>query len=201
MVQLRVTSPQLHGAVFVLHGDFFTIGRDPDNHIQLHHSSVSKHHALIKAEGDEFQLFDLHSTNGVIVNGRRCVVAHLRDGDRVLLGEIELRVENNHPLASAQAAPAFPAAFSQPIAPAPNSAPSAAKSNPAPASAPEAATATTTRARKLLWFSRFRRAKPPGCPADNPPAPPSREQIRSELARTFAKMGLEMPKPPPRPRR
>jgi predicted component of type VI protein secretion system len=93
MPQLRVTSPALRGAVFNLAGDYFTVGREPDNSIRLDHTSVSKHHAILKADGGDFQLLDLHSTNGVIVNGERRVVAHLREGDRIQLGEVELHFE------------------------------------------------------------------------------------------------------------
>src|SRR5437667_12904722 len=93
MSQLRVTSPVLNGAVFELSGEFFTIGREPDNNIQLDHTSVSKHHAMLKIDNGDFKLFDLHSTKAIVVNRERRVVAHLREGDRILLGEIELCFE------------------------------------------------------------------------------------------------------------
>src|SRR3989442_10565702 len=91
MSQLRITSTILNGGVFELAGDYFTIGREPDNTIQIDHISISKHHAMLKIDGGDFQLFDLHSTNGVLVNGEPRIVAHLHDGDRIVLGEIELR--------------------------------------------------------------------------------------------------------------
>src|SRR2546425_1886951 len=100
MSQLRVTSPTLSGAVFVLDGEYFTIGREPDNNIHLDHTSVSKQHAILKVDKGDFKLFDLHSTNGIIINGDRRVVAHLREGDKILLGEVELRFEANNKLAT-----------------------------------------------------------------------------------------------------
>ncbi len=188
MAQLRVTSPNLKGAVFVLDGEFFTIGREPDNHIQLDHTSVSKHHALLKADGDAPELFDLHSTNGVIVNGERRAVAPLRDGDRIVLGEVELRFEADRQLAQGQAPAPFPANLSR----------------PAPTSVSALPTTAVSRHKRPSWLARFRRAKTNGQsnkPADEPPTPPSREKIRAELTQTFGKMGLEMPKPPPSRRR
>lgn len=93
MARLRVTSGLLRDQVFELAGEFFTIGREDGNIIRLDHGSVSKLHALLKVQGEDFVLLDLHSTNGVVVNGRRGVVHHLIDGDRIILGEIGLRFE------------------------------------------------------------------------------------------------------------
>ncbi len=47
-----------------------TIGRGEDNTIALPHVSVSKHHAVIIKENDNFYIFDHSSTNGVVVNGK-----------------------------------------------------------------------------------------------------------------------------------
>ena len=121
MSQLRVTSSNLNGAVFVLDGEYFTLGREPDNHIQLTHTSISKHHAILKIDDGDFKLFDLHSTNGIVVNGDQRVVAHLRDGDKIVLGEIELRFEANNKLAATQALSPLPPIPSRPVAPPPPS--------------------------------------------------------------------------------
>ena len=79
-MQLRITSSALNGTVFELNGEYFTIGRESDNTIRLEHSSVSKHHAILKFNGEDVQLMDLHSTNGTIINGESSVVAHLKSG-------------------------------------------------------------------------------------------------------------------------
>ena len=95
MAQLRVTSSNLQGAVYALAGEYFTVGRETDNTVQISHSSISKHHAMLTVDKDDFILRDLHSTNGIIVNGEKTVIRHLKDGDRVILGEVELRFEIN----------------------------------------------------------------------------------------------------------
>jgi hypothetical protein len=91
MTMLRVISDTLHGNTFDLSANYITIGRAADNTICLDHTSVSKHHAMLTVDGSDFKLCDLHSTNGTIVNGHSIVCTHLKDGDRITLGDVELR--------------------------------------------------------------------------------------------------------------
>jgi pSer/pThr/pTyr-binding forkhead associated (FHA) protein len=67
------------------------IGRLPECDVLLQDGLVSRMHARISVQQDAVVLEDLHSTNGVYVNGRR--VGHstpLREGDRILIGTTEL---------------------------------------------------------------------------------------------------------------
>lgn len=50
--------------------DCVSIGRNAANAICLPHISVSKKHAIIQKENNEWYIYDTKSTNGVIVNGR-----------------------------------------------------------------------------------------------------------------------------------
>jgi len=189
MSQLRVTSSMLNGNAFPLDGEYFTIGRDPSNIIHINHTSVSKHHAMLIIDGDDYKLFDLHSTNGVIVNGERRVVAHLRDDDKVALGDIELRFETGSRTVTQLMSP-FPPLGSHPTPTAPPRPPSV----PSPVVKKEAPLKTPGLFARLL--STFR-GKKTAADAPKASASPSREEIRTELSQTFGKMGLEMPKPPP----
>jgi predicted component of type VI protein secretion system len=79
-----------------------TIGRNPSADISLDDPLVSRSHARIVVLGDgSVALEDLHSTNGVYVNGAR-VGRHsqrLCEGDRLLVGTFELSVFGaRHPL-------------------------------------------------------------------------------------------------------
>jgi pSer/pThr/pTyr-binding forkhead associated (FHA) protein len=68
-----------------------TIGRDDDNDIVLSNGTVSKHHAQIVFNGASFEICDLQSANGIIVN-RQCVEnAELKSGDMIQLGETVLK--------------------------------------------------------------------------------------------------------------
>jgi predicted component of type VI protein secretion system len=108
MTRLHVISDILCGNTFDLSADYITIGRAADNTICLDHASVSKHHATLTVDGNDFKLCDLHSTNGTIVNGDSIVCTHLKDGDRITLGDIELRfalAEKSRALSPSPSAP------------------------------------------------------------------------------------------------
>ena len=62
------------------------LGRDPSSAIRLHDTEVSRHHAEIRRSDDIYTLFDLGSSNGTYVNGRRIQRHALASGDQVQLG-------------------------------------------------------------------------------------------------------------------
>ena len=70
---------------FELTEDPVTIGRLPDNAIQIEDPSVSSHHAEILYAADRHILRDLNSTNGTRVNTRQISEGPLHNGDRILL--------------------------------------------------------------------------------------------------------------------
>jgi pSer/pThr/pTyr-binding forkhead associated (FHA) protein len=91
--------PELTAPVTVItpNGDFelntgsLLIGRLPECDVLLPDNLVSRMHARLSVQADSVVVEDLHSTNGVYVNGMR--VGHstvLREGDRILLGTTEI---------------------------------------------------------------------------------------------------------------
>lgn len=66
------------------------IGRELDNTLRLPDPSISRHHCVIRKVGAGFEIQDLQSSNGVLLNGSRVQSSPLRDGDRVTLGQIQL---------------------------------------------------------------------------------------------------------------
>jgi pSer/pThr/pTyr-binding forkhead associated (FHA) protein len=72
---------------FSLSEGVVTIGRLPDNLIQVDNLAVSGHHAKIYWEADHYTLEDNNSLNGTFVNNRRISKAVLKDGDEVLIGK------------------------------------------------------------------------------------------------------------------
>lgn len=70
------------------------IGRAASNDITLSHSSISRSHALLENKQDAWVVTDLHSANGVLVNGARVERAELHSGDAIALGEVKMRFEN-----------------------------------------------------------------------------------------------------------
>jgi adenylate cyclase len=74
-----------------------SIGRSPENSLQLPDHEVSRRHAIIQAQGErEFWLVDLGSANGTYVNGRRIsqsVRLHNSDIIRIANNELEFCTE------------------------------------------------------------------------------------------------------------
>ncbi len=64
-----------------------TIGRLPDNSVQIDNLAVSGHHAKIYWETDHYVVEDNNSLNGTYVNNRRVSKQPLADGDTVLIGK------------------------------------------------------------------------------------------------------------------
>ncbi len=64
------------------------VGRAQDNQMVLEDPTVSRHHAWVKGEGEEFLVFDVGSGNGTFVNDERVEEPrHLENGDVVRFGE------------------------------------------------------------------------------------------------------------------
>lgn len=82
-----------HEAAFLLLPPRTTIGRTPDNDLQLCESYISRAHAVIKLGPDSAIIEDADSRNGVFVNERRVRRELLRDGDLVMLGKAHFRFE------------------------------------------------------------------------------------------------------------
>ncbi|HKZ72870.1 MAG TPA: FHA domain-containing protein, partial [Steroidobacteraceae bacterium] len=68
-----------------------TVGRTPDNDLQIDARFISRHHAVILAGPVQTIIEDLNSTNGVRVNGRRVTRQPLKDGDVVIIGKTRFR--------------------------------------------------------------------------------------------------------------
>jgi pSer/pThr/pTyr-binding forkhead associated (FHA) protein len=78
---------------FLYHQDLITIGREPDNLLQLpdqHKRLVSRHHAQIERVDDAFHVLDHGSMNGTYVNDEKIekdLPRVLQNGDRLKIGD------------------------------------------------------------------------------------------------------------------
>lgn len=73
------------------HGDL-RIGRSEESEIAIDDPSLAQTHArLLLDDSGEWQIVDLQSSNGVLVNGEPYGKAMLRSGDLLQLGEVKLR--------------------------------------------------------------------------------------------------------------
>lgn len=91
--RLRVESGELTGREIPLRRTETLLGRSPASDVALLDENVSRDHALIlfDEESGEFSIEDLQSTNGTLVNGKRCRSQVLQAGDAIRIGRTELR--------------------------------------------------------------------------------------------------------------
>ncbi|MEI7727926.1 MAG: FHA domain-containing protein [Verrucomicrobiota bacterium] len=69
------------------------IGRAPDNDLVMQDSSVSSQHCLLEFRDDSWWVRDLNSRYGTRINSLRVTEARFMVGDRIRIGDSELRLE------------------------------------------------------------------------------------------------------------
>lgn len=70
----------------ILSKDTFSIGRLPDNDLELNDNLVSRHHSKIIKQGTDFFIQDLGSANGTLLNKKTVKTEKLKDSDEVQIG-------------------------------------------------------------------------------------------------------------------
>src|ERR1700688_4273610 len=72
-----------------------TIGRAPDNDIQIDNLAVSNYHARVYVEAGSLVVEGLNSLNGSFLNEIRVERAMLKDGDAILIGKHHIVVDQS----------------------------------------------------------------------------------------------------------
>jgi len=75
---------------FPLETPVINIGRHSDNDLVLDDTHVSRHHAQIRAINKRYVVFDVGSTAGILLNGKKITQATLRPGDVLKIGMVNL---------------------------------------------------------------------------------------------------------------
>src|SRR5579863_6521281 len=84
---LVIAGPSKDSTIVLPDGEA-TIGRDPTNVVAIVDPSVSRKHCLLRREEDgRFQVKDLDSRNGTLVNGLPVKEQWLRHGDEIATGD------------------------------------------------------------------------------------------------------------------
>jgi pSer/pThr/pTyr-binding forkhead associated (FHA) protein len=94
MARLIVTSSGFENQIIELHLGINRIGRAPDNHFQLEHSTISALHCEVTLGNGQVTVRDCQSTNGTFLGGTPIHEACLEPGQTLALGEVELFVES-----------------------------------------------------------------------------------------------------------
>ncbi|QJW93420.1 ATP-binding protein [Frigoriglobus tundricola] len=73
-----------------------TVGRHSTNAVPLHDTQVSRRHLEVRVGASGYELHDLGSGNGTLLNGQPVQVAPLRSGDAITLGQTVLMFTVGH---------------------------------------------------------------------------------------------------------
>lgn len=93
MLSLVVVDASGRRSVSVPSGPF-VIGRSSDSQLQLNDAHVSRKHAELISEGAAWRIRDLGSRGGTFVNDVKVENAALKPGDKIRIGDTELRIES-----------------------------------------------------------------------------------------------------------
>ena len=98
---LKILNGTHKGKQFRLIGSRITIGRSNDCDIVLKDNTVvSREHAIISFESNNYFIKSLTKDNPVLVDGKKIDLCHLQNGNEILLGNMKFRFENQSPLPS-----------------------------------------------------------------------------------------------------
>jgi diguanylate cyclase (GGDEF)-like protein len=91
MIKVFVTNGPEQGPSFVLNGNTAQIGRDQENEVRLNEASVSRRHAKIYRNNNQYYIEDLKSRNGTWINGH-AITSGLRlqvqEGVPIIVGNV-----------------------------------------------------------------------------------------------------------------
>jgi len=90
---LQTTEPDGSLTFRLLPGAIKTVGRAPRADFIVDAALVSRLHCRITAGDEALEVVDLKSTNGTFVNDKRVDRAVVKNGDRLRVGRVELKVE------------------------------------------------------------------------------------------------------------
>jgi pSer/pThr/pTyr-binding forkhead associated (FHA) protein len=94
MWTLQLSDPSKAPLVFrIKPGGIKTIGRAPRADFIVDAALVSRLHCRLEAGDDVVDVVDLSSTNGTFINDERIKRGRLKNGDRLRVGRVELKLE------------------------------------------------------------------------------------------------------------
>src|SRR5262245_37432619 len=109
-LQIQLTLADSPDSGIQVNSKRFTIGRDPDNDLQICDAVLSRRHAIIENFDGVIQISDCGSHNGTLVNGFELESSMtLSDGDVIVLGgACELRISISRTRGQGNSGPAAP---------------------------------------------------------------------------------------------
>lgn len=91
---LSILSGDQQGTEFRLKMGVTNIGSGSENDILMDDPSIAEKHAQITFGPDGFTIYDYNTPGGILINGQRISEHLVQSGDKIQIGDIELRFEN-----------------------------------------------------------------------------------------------------------
>lgn len=88
-ISYKIDSKEIH---YLLEKKITSLGRAYENDVIISDISVSRHHAEIIKEGDDFVIRDLESRNGTFLNSKKIKESVIKPGDIIRIGNFEIKV-------------------------------------------------------------------------------------------------------------
>jgi len=92
-IQLTITNGPNQGRFIVGAGQGFVVGRGGTGEFKIVDFRMSREHFCIARENGQWELHDLKSSNGTLLNGTLQREAVLQDGDTIVAGDTSFRVD------------------------------------------------------------------------------------------------------------
>ncbi len=105
MAKIVATNSSVAGMSHELGGQWETIGRADGNTFQIVEGSMSGRHCEVRLQGEELLVRDLLSTNGTFIDGKKITEGTLKPGQKLRLGDVEMRLEATAPATTPIPAP------------------------------------------------------------------------------------------------
>src|SRR5688572_22359807 len=94
MIKLTITEKGGEPRPLTFDKDEISIGRVQGNDIVLPKGNISKRHTKLAVESGKLTVFDLKSTNGTYVNGRKIAEpTAIRGGDKIFVGDFLIVID------------------------------------------------------------------------------------------------------------
>lgn len=90
MAELIFVSGPEKGRTYTLESPKTVIGREIDCECAVQGTGVSRRHCAVTKQGDGYQIEDLKSTNGTLVNGRVVSQTEIKNNDTIEIGEVQM---------------------------------------------------------------------------------------------------------------
>ena len=92
-IQLTILNGPNEGRRLKCDGTEFVVGRGSTGDFQVIDFRMSREHFRLAYTDGTWQVHDLSSRNGTVVNDERQHLADLRDGDKIVAGDTSFRVD------------------------------------------------------------------------------------------------------------